>query len=202
MVSRPNRGGVNERPERGNSTRSSHDSALTQSRRNQSFSVRVGGPLQASAEGIPSVAQPKHARSTGQNLSPHMTSFFADLLLDYEWYSARGGQVPKARACSSRKLEGEDLSAEFWFHGEGEAINHVTIVFEVENAEQAQGVVNRNIAFWRDAIAVTSVIATSHYTAAQTLGANSTLKLPRFRGHRTIWVRGVHDGQDKSSLPA
>ena len=28
------------------------------------------------------------------------------------------------------------------------------------------------------------------------------LKLPRFRGHRTIWVRGVHDGQDKSSLPA
>jgi hypothetical protein len=29
-----------------------------------------------------------------------------------------------------------------------------------------------------------------------------TVKLPRFRGHRTIWVRGVHDGQDKSSLPA
>jgi ketosteroid isomerase-like protein len=28
------------------------------------------------------------------------------------------------------------------------------------------------------------------------------LKLPRFRGHRTIWVRGVHDGQDKSSLRA
>jgi amidase len=28
------------------------------------------------------------------------------------------------------------------------------------------------------------------------------LKLPRFRGHRTIWVRGVDDGQDKSSLPA
>jgi len=27
------------------------------------------------------------------------------------------------------------------------------------------------------------------------------MKLPRFRGHRTIWVRGVHDGQDKSSLP-
>src|SRR5499427_5036970 len=25
------------------------------------------------------------------------------------------------------------------------------------------------------------------------------VKLPRFRGHRTIWVRGVHDGQDKSS---
>ena len=31
---------------------------------------------------------------------------------------------------------------------------------------------------------------------------NPYLKLPRFRGHRTIWVRGVHDGQDKSSLPA
>jgi len=31
---------------------------------------------------------------------------------------------------------------------------------------------------------------------------HSDLKLPRFRGHRTIWVRGVHDGQDKSSLPA
>ena len=29
-----------------------------------------------------------------------------------------------------------------------------------------------------------------------------SLKLPRFRGHRLFWVRGVHDGQDKSSLPA
>ena len=28
------------------------------------------------------------------------------------------------------------------------------------------------------------------------------LKLPRFGGHRTICVRGVHDGQDKRSLPA
>src|ERR1700757_922292 len=27
------------------------------------------------------------------------------------------------------------------------------------------------------------------------------LKLPRFRGHRTIWVRGVHNGEDKRSLP-
>ena len=28
------------------------------------------------------------------------------------------------------------------------------------------------------------------------------LKLPRFRGHRTICVRGVHDGQDERTLPA
>ena len=28
----------------------------------------------------------------------------------------------------------------------------------------------------------------------------SILKLPRFRGHRTICVRGVHDGQDQTSL--
>jgi hypothetical protein len=28
------------------------------------------------------------------------------------------------------------------------------------------------------------------------------VKLPRFGGHRTICVRGVHDGQDKRSLPA
>jgi hypothetical protein len=34
------------------------------------------------------------------------------------------------------------------------------------------------------------------------VGAVGKMKLPRFRGHRTIWVRGVHDGQDKSSLPA
>jgi hypothetical protein len=104
-----------------------------------------------------------------------MTTFFADLLLDYEWYSVRGGQVPEARAHSSRKLEGKDRTAEFWFYGEGEAINHIRIVFEAEDAEQAGEVVNRNIEFWRDAIAVTSVITTSHYTAAQTLGANSTL---------------------------
>ena len=27
-----------------------------------------------------------------------------------------------------------------------------------------------------------------------------TLKLTRFRGHRTVWVQGVHDGQDKIAL--
>jgi hypothetical protein len=37
---------------------------------------------------------------------------------------------------------------------------------------------------------------------AEIAKAYAALKLPRFRGHRTIWVRGVHDGQDKSSLPA
>ena len=26
------------------------------------------------------------------------------------------------------------------------------------------------------------------------------LKLTRFRGHRTVWVQGVHDGQDKIAL--
>ena len=34
------------------------------------------------------------------------------------------------------------------------------------------------------------------------LWGNGWVKLPRFRGRRTIWVPGVHDGQDKSSLPA
>jgi hypothetical protein len=33
-------------------------------------------------------------------------------------------------------------------------------------------------------------------------GSVILMKLPRFRGHRTIWVRGVHYGQDKVSLPA
>jgi transposase len=32
-------------------------------------------------------------------------------------------------------------------------------------------------------------------------GLTSDVKLPRFRGHRTICVRGVHDGQDKRSVP-
>ncbi len=26
------------------------------------------------------------------------------------------------------------------------------------------------------------------------------LKLTRFRGHRTVWVQGVHDGQDEIAL--
>jgi hypothetical protein len=26
------------------------------------------------------------------------------------------------------------------------------------------------------------------------------VKLTRFRGHRTVWVQGVHDGQDKIAL--
>ena len=29
---------------------------------------------------------------------------------------------------------------------------------------------------------------------------SASLKLTRFRGHRTVWVRGVHDGQDKIAL--
>ena len=28
----------------------------------------------------------------------------------------------------------------------------------------------------------------------------ATVKLTRFRGHRTVWVQGVHDGQDKIAL--
>jgi NADPH2:quinone reductase len=31
-------------------------------------------------------------------------------------------------------------------------------------------------------------------------GAKAPLKLPRFRGHRTVCVQGVHDGQDKIAL--
>ena len=30
--------------------------------------------------------------------------------------------------------------------------------------------------------------------------AQATLKLTRFRGHRTVWVQGVHDGQDEIAL--
>ncbi len=47
----------------------------------------------------------------------------------------------------------------------------------------------------------------SYYIPAITVvgwgfGIVVVVKLPRFRGHRTIWVRGVHDGEDKVSLPA
>jgi len=31
--------------------------------------------------------------------------------------------------------------------------------------------------------------------------ANVRLKLPRFRGHPTFWVEGVHDVEAKSTLP-
>src|SRR5512133_2896503 len=32
-------------------------------------------------------------------------------------------------------------------------------------------------------------------------GALQRLKLPRFRGHRTIWVRGVHMGKTRAAYP-
>src|SRR5262249_55314841 len=41
-----------------------------------------------------------------------------------------------------------------------------------------------------------------HSVNAFAIGSSGGVKLPRFRGHRLFWVRGVHDGQDKSSLPA
>jgi hypothetical protein len=34
----------------------------------------------------------------------------------------------------------------------------------------------------------------------QCRGCHQRMKLPRFRGHRTIWVRGVHDVQDETSV--
>ena len=58
-------------------------------------------------------------------------------------------------------------------------------MFEAENVGHAQEVVGRNVTFWRDAIAVTSVIVTSHYTAVQKLGVNSTLH-PVFLGEGDI----------------
>ena len=36
--------------------------------------------------------------------------------------------------------------------------------------------------------------------AAATVPAIGRVKLTRFRGHRTVWVQGVHDGQDKIAL--
>jgi hypothetical protein len=33
-----------------------------------------------------------------------------------------------------------------------------------------------------------------------TLASSANLKLTRFRGHRTVWVQGVHDGQDEIAL--
>ena len=41
-----------------------------------------------------------------------------------------------------------------------------------------------------------------HVTCLARPSARGLMKLPRFGGHRTICVRGVHDGQDKRSLPA
>jgi hypothetical protein len=43
--------------------------------------------------------------------------------------------------------------------------------------------------------------ATTVRQAARKVAATSPdLKLTRFRGHRTVWVQGVHDGQDKIAL--
>ena len=40
------------------------------------------------------------------------------------------------------------------------------------------------------------------FLSGLTMLLGGLMKLPRFGGHRTICVRGVHDGQDKRSLPA
>jgi hypothetical protein len=105
-----------------------------------------------------------------------MTTWHVDIVLDLDWIVAHGGQAVESRAQARR--EGADGTAiDFLLYGEGEALSHLRVLFEAEGAEAAQTTVNANIAFWRDALTVTSVMATSHYSAAATLGANSSLHM-------------------------
>jgi hypothetical protein len=102
-----------------------------------------------------------------------MSLWHVDIVLDLAWIVAHGGQVPEPKARASN-IDSRGRPVEFLFYGDGEALNHLRVIIDADDAEEAQAIVGLNIALWREAVTVTSVMATSHYTAAATLGANSS----------------------------
>jgi hypothetical protein len=71
-------------------------------------------------------------------------------------------------------MDDRDRPVEFLIYGEGEAINHIRILIQANDYDEASKIVDANIVFWREAIAVTSVMTSSRYTEAAVLGANSS----------------------------
>jgi len=102
-----------------------------------------------------------------------MAVWHVDIVLDLEWIIAHGGEAPEPKARSTRTDDRGRL-VEFLVYGDGVALNHLRVLIDADSDEEAQTIVNANITLWREAISVTSVMATSHYTAAATLGANSS----------------------------
>lgn len=102
-----------------------------------------------------------------------MSTWHVDIVLDFTWIVAQGGQAPepKARATTT---DNRGRPIEFLLYGDGEALNHLRVMIDADDVDEANAIVDSNIAFWREAVSVTSVMATSHYTAAATLGANSS----------------------------
>jgi hypothetical protein len=102
-----------------------------------------------------------------------MSTWHVDIVLDLDWIVAHGGEAhePKAR---SKRLDDYGRPVEFLLYGEGEALNHLRVLIDADGDEEAQAIVNANIVLWREALSVTSVMSTSHYTAAATLGANTS----------------------------
>lgn len=102
-----------------------------------------------------------------------MAVWHVDIVLDLEWIVANGGLALDPRARSTRTDE-RGRRVEFLVYGEGVALNHLRVLIDADSDEEAQAIVDANIVLWREAVSVTSVMATSHYTAAATLGANSS----------------------------
>jgi hypothetical protein len=102
-----------------------------------------------------------------------MAVWHVDIVLDLEWIIAHGGEAPAPKARSTR-TDDRGRPVEFLVYGKGVALNHLRVLIDADSDEEAHAIVDANIALWREAISVTSVMATSHYTAAATLGANSS----------------------------
>ncbi len=104
-----------------------------------------------------------------------MQSYFVDIVLDIDWYSARAGTTVLPRATSTGTIDGWDRAAQLLLYGDGTGIKHLRVVFLAADDEEMHAITDKNIAFWRDAIAVTSAMATSEFSGIQTLEKNSAL---------------------------
>lgn len=88
-----------------------------------------------------------------------MSLWHVDIVLDLAWIVAHGGQVPEPTARASN-IDSRGRPVEFLCYGDSEALNHLRVMIDADDAEEAQAIVGLNIALWRDAVTVTSVMAT------------------------------------------
>jgi len=102
-----------------------------------------------------------------------MLSYYADLILDFEWYGEHGGQLLQPRSCADRKLEGFDRICSMWLFGDDRAIKHFRVTFEAASDEEAGLIISANVVLWRNAIATTSALTGGRYASATTFDERS-----------------------------
>lgn len=95
--------------------------------------------------------------------------WFADVVLDLEWYAEARGKLGTPKARATQAVEAPSLETEFLLYGDETRIRHLRVMMETEDHSVAEACVNANIHRWINCVEVASSLATAHHTTVAML---------------------------------